>query len=90
MRVRVFLALLLTAGWSGAQAGALDISLSNQSATVEWLTDTGSLGYGGADVGFGVFWNEVQDTLLTATSWSSARWATTATYSWVSVRRPTW
>jgi hypothetical protein len=48
---------------TGAQANGFDISLSDETANVVYLTDSGSLGYGGADVGFGVFWNEADDVV---------------------------
>lgn len=46
---------------TGVQANGLDISLSDETANVVYLTDSGSFGYGGADVGFGLFWNENDD-----------------------------
>ena len=58
------LSLLL---FSGSIYGAgMDISLGNESAQFVYLTDSGSLGYGGADVGFGFLYNEDSDTALTA------------------------
>lgn len=48
---------------TGAQANGFDISLSDETANVVYLTDSGSLGYGGADVGFGLFWNEADDVV---------------------------
>lgn len=56
------LAAVSTAG----HAQGLDISLSDKTANITYLTDSGSLGYGGADVGFGVFFNENNDYLGTA------------------------
>ena len=57
MRARVIPAVLaLFAG--GAHAGALDISLSDDTAYLVYLIDSGSLGYGGADIGFGFFYTE--------------------------------
>lgn len=49
-----------------AQAQGLDVSLSDNTANFVYLTDSGSLGYGGADVGFGLFFNESDDYLGTA------------------------
>lgn len=48
---------------TGAQANGFDISLSDETANVVYLTDSGSFGYGGADVGFGLFWNENDDAV---------------------------
>lgn len=48
---------------TGAQANGFDISLSDETANVVYLTDSGSLGYGGADVGIGLFWNENDDVV---------------------------
>lgn len=65
MRTRVtpvFLALLV----GGADAAGLDISLSNETANIVYLIDSGSLGYGGADIGFGFFYTEEEDYMLTA------------------------
>mgnify|MGYP006297608205 CR=1 FL=1 len=50
----------------GAHAAGVDISLSDETAHIQYLTDSGSIGYGGADVGFGVFFNEADDVLGTA------------------------
>ncbi len=48
-----------------ANAAGLDISLSEKSAHFQYLFDSGSLGYGGADVGAGIFFNEADDVLGT-------------------------
>jgi len=55
--------LLLAAASAPACASGLDISLSNKTANIMYLTDSGSLGYGGADVGFGGFFNDNNDYL---------------------------
>lgn len=65
MRTRaipVFLALFA----GGAEAAGLDISLSNETANLVYLIDSGSLGYGGADIGFGFFYTEDDDYMVTA------------------------
>ncbi|MEM7208742.1 MAG: YfaZ family outer membrane protein [Pseudomonadota bacterium] len=49
-----------------AQADGLDISLSSETASIVYLSDSSSLGYGGADVGYGVFFNEEDDYLFNA------------------------
>jgi hypothetical protein len=50
---------------NAAHAGGVDISLGNETADVVYLTDSASLGYGGADVGLGALYNERDDILLT-------------------------
>jgi len=50
---------------STANAAGLDISLSDRTAHFQYLFDSGSLGYGGADVGAGIFFNEADDVLGT-------------------------
>ena len=49
----------------GKELGWYDISLSDESAYLQFLTDSGSLGYGGADIGLGFFYNEPGDKILT-------------------------
>ena len=64
MRTRVIPAFLtLFAG--GVNAAGLDISLSDETANIVYLFDSGSLGYGGADVGVGFFYTEEDDYVLT-------------------------
>ncbi len=64
MRALIPAALAALAG--GVQAAGLDISLSDETAYIVYLTDSGSLGYGGADVGFGFFYTEQEDYMATA------------------------
>lgn len=51
---------------TSAQASGFDISLSDETANVVYLTDSGSFGYGGADIGFGLFFNEADDAVAHA------------------------
>ena len=51
---------------TAVHADGLDISLSDETANIVYLTDSGSFGYGGADIGFGVFFNEEDDFLAHA------------------------
>lgn len=51
-------AVIVAACSAPAHAAGFDISLSDDTAHIVWLTDSGSLGYGGADVGFGLFYRE--------------------------------
>ena len=65
MMVRIMAVLLLAV--SGAvQASGLDLGLGDKSASITLLTDSSSLGYGGADVGYGIFFNEDDDIIVNA------------------------
>lgn len=48
-----------------AHASGLDISLSDKTANFVFLLDSSSLGYGGADIGLGAFYNENDDWMVT-------------------------
>ena len=69
------LAFLLL-GTHTAQADGLDISLGSDAAALTYLTDSSSIGYGGADVGVGVFFNEENDYLFNANILVSGKPAT--------------
>ena len=58
---RCVAALTIALCSTSAHANGFDISLSDETANVVYLTDSGSFGYGGADIGFGLFWNENDD-----------------------------
>lgn len=62
---RCLVAASLLAASTAGHAQGLDISLSDKTANLVYLTDSGSLGYGGADMGFGLFFNENDDYLGT-------------------------
>ncbi|MEM7293432.1 MAG: YfaZ family outer membrane protein [Pseudomonadota bacterium] len=64
MKRSIALSLMAFAG--SVQASGLDISLSGETASIVYLTDSSSIGYGGADVGFGAFFNEDSDVIATA------------------------
>jgi len=57
-------AALVLCGTS-AHAAGLDVSLSDKTAHLQYLVDSGSLGYGGADIGFGLFYDEDEDYIGT-------------------------
>lgn len=57
----LFASLLVGAPAYGAGA---DISLSDETAYLRFLSDSSSLGYGGADIGAGAFFNEADDWLI--------------------------
>ena len=65
MLKQTFAAALVTCS-SLAHASGLDISLSSETASIVYLTDSSSFGYGGADVGYGVFFNENDDFIINA------------------------
>jgi hypothetical protein len=46
-------------------AAGVDISVSDQTANFVFLLDSSSLGYGGADIGIGGFYNENKDWVAT-------------------------
>ena len=54
---------ILLLGTQISHADGLDISLGSDSAALTYLTDSSSFGYGGADVGTGIFFNEDSDYL---------------------------
>lgn len=61
MRNRCIVACLMLFSCGAAHGAGIDISLSDETAHLQYLTQSGSLGYGGADVGFGVFFTEQDD-----------------------------
>ena len=54
-------ALLFT---TNAPAAGLDLKLSSETAEVTFLTQSATFGYGGADIGIGLFINEQDDFLV--------------------------
>lgn len=48
-----------------ASAGAVDFRVGEDAAEISYLTQTSSFGYGGADIGFGILFNENNDVLGT-------------------------
>jgi hypothetical protein len=53
-------------GLGSVQAGGLDLGISKDAAYLVYLTKAQSLGYEGADLGFGLFYTEESDYLATA------------------------
>lgn len=63
---RVLTAALLLMPVAGpVQANGVDITLSDETASVVYLVDGSSLGYGGADIGVGLLYNEEGDIMIT-------------------------
>lgn len=58
---------LVIAPLSTASAGAIDFRLGSNMAEVNYLTQDATFGYGGADTGVGVFWNDRDDFLVSGT-----------------------
>ena len=50
---------------SQANASGIDLRLADETAEIMYLTQTSTFGYGGTDVGLGVFFNENDDLALT-------------------------
>ena len=53
---------------SQLQARGVDLRLAEETAELVYLTESSTFGYGGADVGLGVFFNEADDFMLSATA----------------------
>jgi len=50
---------------SGVYAGGVDFRMSSKTAELVYLTENATFGYGGADMGFGLFFNENDDLMAT-------------------------
>lgn len=57
-------ALSATLAASQSQAAGVDIKLGNEAAELTYLTKSSTFGYGGLDIGMGVFFNETDDVQL--------------------------
>lgn len=66
MKKLCLICALFLSSLNSVYAAGLDISLGDESAEFDYLIDSGSLGYGGADIGFGFFYNENDDVLFNA------------------------
>ena len=60
------LATVLLASSFTVGAAGIDVGLSNTSARFAYLTESGALGYAGADVGYSFFYNDEGDNMLGA------------------------
>lgn len=61
MRYKVIVITLLLLPFKGIYANAIDFRVGGDMAELTFLTQTSSFGYGGADIGFGVLFNEHND-----------------------------
>jgi len=56
-------------------ARGVDLRLADETAEILYLTESSTFGYGGADMGFGVFFNEADDFMLSASAMVSGHGA---------------
>lgn len=59
-------AVCLMVSASMAQASGIDVQLSEEAAQFNFRSDSSTLGYGGADINTGFFYNENEDLVLNA------------------------
>ena len=69
MVARIVAILLLGLGATQVKAAGIDLRLSDESGELFYLYQTATFGYGGADVGIGVFFNDYDD-LMASFSWT--------------------
>ena len=67
MLSKALIFILAMAPFSTALASAIDFRLGNKMAEVLYKSEDASFGYGGADIGLGLFLNERDDLLATGT-----------------------
>lgn len=59
--------ILAIAPFSTVSAAAIDFRLGSNMAEVNYLSQDATFGYGGADTGVGIFWNDRDDFLASGT-----------------------
>lgn len=64
---RLLVALFLVTASTQTYARGVDLRLADKTAELIYLTESSTFGYGGADVGLGVFFNEADDLMLSGT-----------------------
>ena len=64
---KALLFILAMVPFSTATAAAIDFRLGSEVAEIVYMTQDATFGYGGADIGLGVFLNENDDLLATGT-----------------------
>lgn len=65
-KIAVMLSMALAA--TQANADGVDLRLADETAEILFLTESSTFGYGGADVGIGVFFNEADDYMISASA----------------------
>ncbi|MGB5396056.1 MAG: YfaZ family outer membrane protein [Gammaproteobacteria bacterium] len=58
---KALLSLMILAPLSNVSASGIDLRLGSKTAEIVYLTESATFGYGGADIGFGLFFNEADD-----------------------------
>ena len=61
---KALLSLMILAPFSNASAAGIDFRLGSKTAELLYLTEAATFGYGGADIGFGLFFNEADDLFV--------------------------
>ena len=64
---KALLFILAMSPFSTVSAAAIDFRLGNEVAEITYMTQDATFGYGGADMGLGIFLNENDDLLATGT-----------------------
>ncbi len=64
---KALLFILVALPCSTVLAAAVDFRLGSKMAEITYLSQDATFGYGGADTGLGVLWNENEDVLATGT-----------------------
>ena len=65
---RIFAILALAVVFNPVQAKGLDLRLADKTAEIIYLTESSTFGYGGADVGMGIFFNDADDLMFSASA----------------------
>ena len=65
--LRKALIFILAIAPLSVSAAAIDFRLGNDMAEINYLAQDATFGYGGADTGLGIFWNDREDLLASGT-----------------------
>ena len=63
---KVLLSLLVALPLSNVSANGIDFRLGSRAAELTFLTESATFGYGGADIGYGFFYNEDDEYAVSA------------------------